>query len=181
MSAVNQFKPSNGQPPSLAQTSPTQDASYQNLRIPLSKKKPIVISSTYPLQCEFEPISQSFLCYLAENEKFVRIDKNDISAPAYLKQSVVLSVSVTSALKLDNSQIELIARKMQRLTGFRNLKLENVVDPSLIAGFTIRYGDDDEHFIDLSVKGQLALLAARVESSEKRTATNAKSWSNNLL
>lgn len=77
-----------------------------------------------------------------------------------------LVVSVSSAVKLDERQIELISKKMQRLTGFQELRLENSIDPSLIAGFVISYCSDGSHVIDLSVKGQLAMLAARLESSD---------------
>ena len=117
---------------------------------------------------------------LSDNEKFVRIEGSMGDLNHYIsssKPSIVLSVSVSSAVKLDARQIELIARKMQKLTGFRNLRLENIVDPSLIAGFTISYGDDESNVIDLSVQGQLAALAARVESSERRIANNMQNWS----
>jgi len=70
-------------------------------------------------------------------------------------------------VELDARQTELIARKMRRLTGFVNLTVENVVDPSLIAGFVICYGTDDSHVIDLSVKGQLAALKNRVDSIDQ--------------
>lgn len=79
-----------------------------------------------------------------------------------------LVVCVSSAVKLDGRQIDLIARKMRRLTGFRKLRLENAVDPSLIAGFVISYCDDGSQVIDLSVKGKLDALAARLESSDKK-------------
>lgn len=78
----------------------------------------------------------------------------------------VLVVSVSSAVKLDERQIELISKKMQRLTGFQELRIENSIDPSLIAGFVISYCSDGSHVIDLSVKSQLATLAARLESSD---------------
>ncbi|ONK62983.1 uncharacterized protein A4U43_C07F10180 [Asparagus officinalis] len=135
-----------------------QNGSFESLKIP---------------DMDLEPAAESFLCSLSENEKFVRIFDHSSSS----QMNVVLSVSVSSAVKLDSRQIELIARKMQKLTGFRNLKLENIVDPSLIAGFTISYCDDESDVIDLSVKGQLASLAARVESSERIIANNAQSWS----
>ncbi|KAK8946384.1 hypothetical protein KSP39_PZI006752 [Platanthera zijinensis] len=80
---------------------------------------------------------------------------------------VVLAVSVSSAVELDERQVDLIARKMKRMTGFCNLRMENTVDSSLIAGFVISFGDDESHVIDLSVKGQLAALATRVESSDR--------------
>ena len=158
------------------------------------KKNSLVIARRDPLQGEsistisdvgskkerfqFAPVAQSYLCLLSDNEKLVRIDGYMGDADRYIspKPSIVLSVSVSSAVKLDARQIELIARKMQKLTGFRNLRLENIVDPSLIAGFTISYGDNESDVIDLSVRGQLAALAARVESSERRIASTAQSW-----
>jgi hypothetical protein len=82
-------------------------------------------------------------------------------------QVLALRVLVTSAVELDARQTELIARKMRRITGFVNLKIENVVDPSLIAGFVVRYGTDDSHVIDLSVKGKLAALKNHVDSIDQ--------------
>ena len=89
----------------------------------------------------------------------------EASAPP--PQLLALRVVVSSAVELDARQTELIARKMRRLTGFVNLTVENVVDPSLIAGFVICYGADDSHVIDLSVKGQLAALKNRVDSIDQ--------------
>jgi hypothetical protein len=45
--------------------------------------------------------------------------------------------------------------------------VENVVDPSLIAGFVICYGLDDSHAIDLSVRARLAALKNRVDSFDR--------------
>lgn len=78
-----------------------------------------------------------------------------------------LRVVVSSAVALDARQTELIARKMRRITGFVNLAIENVVDPSLIAGFVVCYGLGDSHAIDLSVKGRLAALKSRVDSFDR--------------
>lgn len=85
---------------------------------------------------------------------------------------ITLAVSVVSAVKLERKQMDQIAKKMQKLTGFQDLKLENTVDASLIAGFVISYGSDDVHVIDLSVKGQLAQIAARLETSDQRQGWN---------
>ena len=78
-----------------------------------------------------------------------------------------LRVVVSSAVELDARQTELIARKMRRITGFVNLTVENVVDPSLIAGFVICYGLGDSHAIDLSVRARLAALKNRVDSFDR--------------
>lgn len=92
----------------------------------------------------------------------------------------VLTVTVASAVRLDGRQVEQIKRKMRRLTGFEHLSVVNDVDPSLIAGLVIRYGGTDdegeEHVIDLSVKGQLAELQARIETSEKRREEQEQGW-----
>ncbi|OAY62803.1 uncharacterized protein LOC109724006 [Ananas comosus] len=86
--------------------------------------------------------------------------------------SVRLFVAVSSAVKLDAKQLRLIAKKMQRITGFPSVRIQNTVDPSLIAGFVVSYGNDESHVIDLSVKGQLAVLAARAESLDRTAILN---------
>jgi F-type H+-transporting ATPase subunit delta len=73
---------------------------------------------------------------------------------------------VTSAVKLENSQQALIAKKLQSMTGAKNIKLKNVVDASLIAGFIVKYGKDGSQLIDMSVKGQLDRLAQQFELNE---------------
>lgn len=57
-----------------------------------------------------------------------------------------------SAVKLEQEQQFLIAKKLQELTGSKNIKLKPVIDESLIAGFVVEWGSSQ---IDLSVKGQL--------------------------
>nr|CAD1833769.1 unnamed protein product [Ananas comosus var. bracteatus] len=95
-------------------------------------------------------------------------DDRSSSVPA----SVRLFVAVSSAVKLDAKQLRLIAKKMQRITGFPSVRIQNTVDPSLIAGFVVSYGNDESHVIDLSVKGQLAVLAARAESLDRTAILN---------
>ncbi|CAI6003820.1 unnamed protein product [Closterium sp. NIES-65] len=73
---------------------------------------------------------------------------------------------VTSAVKLENSQQALIAKKLQSMTGAKNIKLKNVVDSSLIAGFIVKYGKDGSQLIDMSVKGQLDRLAQQFDLSD---------------
>ncbi|URE38293.1 ATP synthase F1, delta subunit family protein [Musa troglodytarum] len=121
---------------------------------------------------EFQSVTPSFMhATIMEDEMFsVTPDASKEGDQNSSKPSEVLVISVSSAVKLDDRQLNLISRKMQRLTGFRKLRLENIVDPSLIAGFVIDYCDDGSHVIDLSVKGQLAMLAARLESSDQKSA-----------
>ncbi|KAM0951297.1 putative ATPase, OSCP/delta subunit [Dioscorea sansibarensis] len=126
-----------------------------------SSEEPAMRIVTTNHDSELPPLTPSIMNSFLEMGSF-NLLKSNHGFPS----SVVLNVVIYSAARLENKQIDLIARKMQRLTGFRNLKLENIIDPSLIAGFLISYDTDGSHVIDLSVKGQLAALAARAESSD---------------
>eukprot|EP01018_Ginkgo_biloba_P012931 Gb_37015 [translate_table: standard] len=79
-------------------------------------------------------------------------------------------VVVSSALKLENRQLSQIAKKIQSLTGAKNVKLKSIIDSSLIAGFVITYGKNASRIIDMSVKGQLEKLSAQIDSTEKVAA-----------
>lgn len=60
--------------------------------------------------------------------------------------------TLRSAVKLEQEQQFLIAKKLQELTGSKNIKLKPVIDQSLIAGFIVEYGSCQ---IDLSIRGQI--------------------------
>ena len=60
--------------------------------------------------------------------------------------------TLRSAVKLEQEQQFLIAKKLQELSGARNVKIVPVIDETLIAGFVVEWGASQ---IDLSVKGQL--------------------------
>lgn len=68
--------------------------------------------------------------------------------------------TVTSAVQLDEDEQFQIAQKLQELSGAKNIKLKPVLDPSLIAGFTIEFGSSQ---IDLSVRGQLRRISAELK------------------
>ncbi|GMH33926.1 hypothetical protein BSKO_01760 [Bryopsis sp. KO-2023] len=68
--------------------------------------------------------------------------------------------TLRSAVKLEQEQQFLIAKKLQELTGSKNIKLKPVIDQSLIAGFIVEYGSSQ---IDLSVKGQVDKIQSELE------------------
>ncbi|KAL0927864.1 hypothetical protein M5K25_002082 [Dendrobium thyrsiflorum] len=175
-STINRTSPTmtiNGEAASLPEEliSKFPDASFMSKKQGIEELSQLLTKNDYSKHSmEFEPFFMG---------PFMQFENENISSTA-MKEAVamenfqvlseknaVLAVSVSSALKLDERQVSLIARKMKRLTGFTNLKLENTIDPTLIAGFVISYGDDGSNIIDLSVKGQLANLASRVESFDK--------------
>lgn len=67
-----------------------------------------------------------------------------------------------SAVKLEQEQQFLIAKKLQELTGSKNIKLKPIVDPDLIAGFIVEYSSAQ---IDLSVKGKLDRLSLEMQGA----------------
>ena len=64
---------------------------------------------------------------------------------------------VTSAVELNEAQQASIAKKIQKMTGAKNIKLKGSIDEELIGGFIVRF---DSNEIDLSVARQLNDLTA---------------------
>ncbi|KAI9186572.1 hypothetical protein LWI28_018691 [Acer negundo] len=59
---------------------------------------------------------------------------------------------VGSVVKLESEHLAQIVKQVQKLTGVKNVRIETEIDTSLIAGFTIRYGNGGSKLIDMSVK-----------------------------
>lgn len=70
---------------------------------------------------------------------------------------------VTSVVQLDSQHLAQIAKGVQKLTGAKNVRIKTAIDKSLVAGFTIRYGNGGSKLIDLSVKKQLEEIAETLE------------------
>ncbi|KAH7280695.1 hypothetical protein KP509_36G009700 [Ceratopteris richardii] len=85
----------------------------------------------------------------------------------YNKMTDTQLVYVTSAVEIQESQLAQISEKVQSMSGCKNIKIKNVIDPSIIAGFIIRFGEDGSRLIDMSVKGQLDKIASQIELSEQ--------------
>lgn len=77
---------------------------------------------------------------------------------------------VTSVVQLDSQHLAQIAKGVQRLTGSKNVRVKTVIDPSLVAGFTIRYGISGSKLIDMSVKKQLEDIAAQLDLGDIQLA-----------
>jgi F-type H+-transporting ATPase subunit delta len=76
--------------------------------------------------------------------------------------AVLQVATLRSAVKLEQEQQFLIAKKLQELTGSKNIKLKPIIDQSLIAGFVVEYGSSQ---IDLSVRGQIEKVAEELTRS----------------
>lgn len=77
---------------------------------------------------------------------------------------------VTSVVKLESQHLSQIAKGVQRLTGSKNVRIKTVIDPSLVAGFTIRYGNSGSKLIDMSVKKQLEEIADQLDLGDIQLA-----------
>lgn len=70
---------------------------------------------------------------------------------------------VSSVVKLESQHLAQIAKQVQKLTGAKNVRIKTEIDPSLVAGFTIRYGSTGSKLIDMSVRKQLEEIAAQID------------------
>lgn len=70
---------------------------------------------------------------------------------------------VTSVVQLESRHLTQIAKGVQKLSGAKNVRIKTVLDPSLVAGFTIRYGNSGSKLIDMSVKKQLQDIASQLD------------------
>ncbi|KAL0284694.1 UNVERIFIED_CONTAM: ATP synthase delta chain, chloroplastic [Sesamum angustifolium] len=77
---------------------------------------------------------------------------------------------VTSVVQLESQHLSQIAKKVQQFTGAKNVRIKTVIDPSLVAGFTIRYGNSGSKLIDMSVKKQLEEIAAQLDLGDIQLA-----------
>merc|ERR1711907_446764 len=111
----------------------------------------------------FSEYTSNFLKLLVDKNRIGEI-KNIIAAfgELYCEKTDTQVSTVTSAEKLENEQQFQIAQKIQELTGAKNVKLKPVVDESLLAGFTIKYGEGQSQFIDVSMRGQLEKIASEL-------------------
>ncbi|GFP79050.1 ATP synthase delta chain chloroplastic [Phtheirospermum japonicum] len=77
---------------------------------------------------------------------------------------------VTSVVPLEAQHLAQIAKEVQKLTGAKNVRIKTVIDPTLVAGFTIRYGNSGSKLIDMSVKKQLEEIAAELDLGDIQLA-----------
>jgi F-type H+-transporting ATPase subunit delta len=79
----------------------------------------------------------------------------------WAKEQRLLSVSVTSAVDLDEETVKAIGQRIEQQTGQR-VELTSAVDPDLIGGLVIRVGN---LVMDASVRNRLERLRRQVASA----------------
>ena len=108
----------------------------------------------------FNQYTVNFLNLLIDQNRIDAISEVcDAFEAKYCQLTDTMVATLRSAVKLEQEQQFLIAKKLQELSGARNVKIVPVIDESLIAGFVVEWGASQ---IDLSVKGQLNKISAEL-------------------
>ncbi|CAF2161911.1 ATP synthase subunit delta, chloroplastic-like [Brassica rapa] len=135
---------------------------FVNPTVELRKKREVIdlIAESLSLL----PHTASFLNVLIDSNRIdlVKEIAKEFEA-VYNKMTKTELVVVKSVVKLDSQHLAQVAKHVQRLTGARNVRVRTVIDESLIAGFTIRYGGSGSKLIDMSVKKRLEDITAQVQ------------------
>ena len=88
-----------------------------------------------------EGITENFLCLLVEKRRFGKIA--DIRAAfnqMYFDEHGIEEVAVTSAVALDDAQRRALTETMRKKLG-KEIRLIESVDPKLLGGMVVQYGD----------------------------------------
>ncbi|KAG0624158.1 hypothetical protein M758_3G228300 [Ceratodon purpureus] len=130
------------------------------------KKKSIL--KTLAEDAKFSPTTVSFLNLMVDKKR-IELIKDVVKEFEAIYNDITDTqvANVMSAVKIEKPQLALIAKKIQSLCGAKNVRIKNIVDPSLIAGFIVQYGKDGSRYIDMSVKGQLDRLASQFAAAEQ--------------
>ncbi|MCO5577872.1 hypothetical protein L7F22_031707 [Adiantum nelumboides] len=132
-------------------------------------KKAVI--KTLSKEADFTPATHNLLNLLVTKKRTLILkDLLKEFEDIYNKLTETQVALVTSAIEMDKSQLSLIGKKVQSMSGSKNVKLKNIIDPSIIAGFIVRFGEDGSRLIDMSVKGQLDKIASQIESADKVAA-----------
>jgi F-type H+-transporting ATPase subunit delta len=122
-----------------------------NPMIPSDKKKDVI--DKLAKDAKLTPYTVNFLGLLIDADRLVSADQIfSTFEERFCEIRETLVATVHCAKDLDDDQRYLVAKKLQEMTGQKNIKIKTSIDESLIAGFVVDYGSAQ---IDLSIKGQL--------------------------
>ncbi|KAL8523494.1 hypothetical protein ACS0TY_013453 [Phlomoides rotata] len=120
---------------------------------------------------ELQPHVANFLNILVDMKRINLIGKIAKEFEVvYNKLTATELAIVTSVVQLESQHLAQLAKGVQRLTGAKNVRIKTVLDPSLLAGFTIRYGHSGSKLVDMSVKKQLEEIAAQLDIGDIQLA-----------
>ncbi|KAK1290978.1 hypothetical protein QJS10_CPB18g01285 [Acorus calamus] len=140
-------------------------AFFTNPTIDVEKKRSVlddIVKSS-----ELQPHMSNFLNVLIDMNRIDQVKEivKEFEV-VYNKMTETELAVVTSVVPLESSHLAQIAKSVQRMTGAKNVRIKTAIEPSLIAGFTIRYGNSGSKLIDMSIKKQLDEIAGSLDFSE---------------
>ncbi|KAG7037203.1 ATP synthase subunit delta, chloroplastic, partial [Cucurbita argyrosperma subsp. argyrosperma] len=135
---------------------------FANPTIKVERKLEVVdeIASSLSLQ----PHTENFLKILVDAKR-IDIVKEIVTEfeTVYNKLTNTELAVVSSVVELEEQHLTQIAKQVQKLSGAKNVRIKTQIDPSLVAGFTVRFGNSGSKLIDLSVKKQLEEIATQLD------------------
>lgn len=142
---------------------------FTNPTIDVLKKRQVldeIVSSS-----ELQPHTANFLNILVDAKRIDLIKEIVKEFELVYNQLTDTELAVVSSVvKLESQHLAQIAKQVQKLTGAKNVRIKTMIDPSLVAGFTIRYGSSGSKLIDMSVKKQLEEIAAQLDLGDIQLA-----------
>ena len=119
-------------------------------------------------EAKFQPATVNLLNLIVEKKRTIILRQLVKEFDVLYNELTDTQVAVvTSAVEIQPPQLSLIGKKVQNMSGSKSVKLKNVIDPSIIAGFVVRFGKDGSRLIDMSVKGQLDKIASQINLADK--------------
>ncbi|XP_052188339.1 ATP synthase delta chain, chloroplastic [Diospyros lotus] len=142
---------------------------FLNPTVDIEKKRKVI--DEIATESSLQPHTANFLNILIDMKR-IELVKEIVKEfeVVYNKLTDTELAVVSSVVKLESQHLAQIAKGVQRLTGAKNVRIKTVIDPSLVAGFTIRYGSSGSKLIDFSVKKQLEDITAQLDIGEIQLA-----------
>lgn len=142
---------------------------FTNPTVPEEKKIEVVEEITK--SGDLQPHVANFLNILVDMKRIGMIKEIIKEFELVYNRSTDTQVAVVSSVvPLEAQHLAQIAKGVQKLTGAKNVRIKSVIDPALVAGFTIRYGESGSKFIDMSVKKQLEEIAEQLDIGDIQLA-----------
>ena len=122
-----------------------------------SKDKKSILTA---VEKDFSDEVQGFLNLLLEYNRFADlIDIIDQFSLLYDNENKIASGTATTAVKLDDDQLERLSESFAKKYDLNAVRLENKVDPSILGGVILQVKD---RVIDGSVKNKLKKIRAQI-------------------
>ncbi|KAJ6696791.1 hypothetical protein OIU85_003170 [Salix viminalis] len=138
---------------------------FANPTIDLEKKRLVV--DEFAKESALQPLTANFINILIDAKRVDLIKDIVVEfEKAYNKMTDTQLAVVSSVVALESQHLAQIAKQVQKMTGAKNVRIKTVIDPSLVAGFTVRYGNSGSKLIDMSVKKQLEEITAQLDLSD---------------